>query len=58
MFSLLDLFVITLLQLISRYVVWLPVSHSVLQTSSIKPDCNECDSIATGLSMYHNQRIV
>lgn len=51
MFALPDLFVITLLQLISQYVVWLPVIHPVLQTSPIKLDCNECDSIAIGLTV-------
>lgn len=54
MFSLPDLFVITLLQLITQYVVWLPVIHPVLQASSIKLDCRECDSVATGLTVYHN----
>lgn len=48
MFSLPDLFVITLLQIISQYVVWLLVIHPILQTSPIKLNCNECDSIALG----------
>lgn len=54
MFSLPDLFVIILLQIISQYVVWLPVIHPILQPSPIKLNCNECDSIATGLTLYHN----
>lgn len=58
MFALPDLFVITLLQPISQYAVWLPVIHPVSQTSPIKLDCNECDSISTGLTVYHNWGIV
>ena len=54
MFSLPDLFVITLLGTISQYVVWLLVIHPVWQASPIKLNCNECDSIATRLTVYYN----